>query len=223
MNLNPNFLQLILEGAWMTVQVSLLSAFFGMLLGILFLILQKVKFKPVSLTFELLLVMLRGLPEIVLVFLVYYGGSQILLTYFDYEFTAYFAGITALSLVFAAYASQSLRGAIEAIPAGQSLAAFSMGLSKTSTFFKIILPQMWRLAIPGLTNQWLSLLKDSSLVSTIGIAEILFQTNSVIKVTHLPFEWYAVAAFFYLAISVSSTKVLKYLEVRSNRYLVASK
>lgn len=223
MNLNPNFLQLILDGAWMTVQVSLLSAFFGMLLGILFLILQKVNFKPVSLTFELLLVMLRGLPEIVLVFLVYYGGSQILLTYFDYEFTAYFAGITALSLVFAAYASQSLRGAIEAIPAGQSLAAYSMGLSKTSTFFKIILPQMWRLAIPGLTNQWLSLLKDSSLVSTIGIAEILFQTNSVIKVTHLPFEWYAVAACFYLVISVSSTKVLKYLEVRSNRYLVASK
>lgn len=223
MEINSDYLQLVFDGALMTIQVSVLSMILGMVLAIIFLVFQKLKFRPISFAFEVLLMILRGLPEIVMVFIVFYSGSQLLLDLFDIDFPAYHAGIIALALIFAAYASQSLRGAIEAIPQGQWLAARAMGLSNVKIFFHIILPQMWRLALPGLTNQWLSLLKDSSLVSTIGIAETIFQTNSVIKVTHQPFIWYSIAGVLYLIISVSSTYLLKLLDRRLNHYLVPAK
>lgn len=216
--INTSLLSLVLQGAGITVLVSLLSALFGMLLAIVFLGLQKIKFKLLSMPFEGLLVLLRGLPEIVLIFLVYYGGSQ-LLAEFDMELSPFGAGVTALSLIFAAYASQTLRGAIEAIPVGQWEIGRSMCLSKLTIFKDIIMPQMWRQAIPGLSNQWLTLLKDSSLVSTIGIGEIIFHTNSVIKVTHQPFTWYTIAAVLYLVISVGSSYLIKKLDVHFNKYL----
>lgn len=220
--INYNLLLLVLQGALMTIVVSLLSLFFGMILGIIFLGLQKAPFRPIGIFFEVLLMMLRGLPEIVMIFLVYYGGSQVLIN-LNINFSPFFAGISALSIIFGAYASQTLRGAIESIPQGQWLAAKALGLPRLKTFQQIIIPQMWRLALPGLTNQWLSLMKDSSLVSTIGIGELIFYTNSVIKVTHQPFMWYIIAAILYLCFTISSNFVIKRLNLRFNYYLVPSK
>lgn len=124
----------------------------------------------------------------------------------------------ALSLVFGAYASQSMRGAIESIPQGQWLSAKAAGLNRVTTFFGIIMPQMWRQALPGLVNQWLALLKDSSLVSTIGIGEIIYYTNAVIKTSHKPFTWYIVAAILYLIITFASNIVIKWLDKKANYY-----
>ncbi|RIY35135.1 ABC transporter permease subunit [Psittacicella gerlachiana] len=219
--INFTLLEIVLKGAMWTIIVSVLSMLLGMLLAIIFLGFQKTPFKLISAPFEVFLMMLRGLPEIVMVFLVYYGGSQ-LLSNFDINLSAFTAGIIALALVFASYASQTLRGAIESIPQGQWLAARALGIGKVKIFFDIILPQMWRQAIPGLTNQWLSLLKDSSLVSTIGISEIIFTTSSVIKVTHQPFTWYIIAAILYLIISVVSNLIIKRLDRHFNSYLITA-
>ncbi|MFC6275971.1 ABC transporter permease subunit [Psittacicella hinzii] len=222
MDVNLSLLTLVLKGALMTITVSFLSMLLGMVIAIIFLALQKIPFKPINYLFELVLMMLRGLPEIVMVFLVFYGGSQIL-SNFEIDLSAFVAGVVALGIVFAAYGSQTLRGAIESIPSGQWLAAKSLGIGRVNTFFKIILPQMWRQALPGLTNQWLSLLKDSSLVSTIGIGEIIYTTGSVIKVTHQPFTWYIIAAILYLVITIVSNFFIKRLDKRFNAYLVPVK
>lgn len=217
-----SLLTLVLSGAMWTIIVSLLSMLFGMLLAIVFLGLQKAPLKIISFPAELLLMMLRGLPEIVMVFLVFYGGSQ-LLSYIDVNLDALTAAIIALGTIFAAYASQTLRGAIESIPQGQWLAAKAVGVGRVKTFFNIVLPQMWRQAMPGLTNQWLSLLKDSSLVYSIGVMEIIATTNSVIKVTHQPFTWYLVAATLYLIITIVSNFFIKRLDNYFNCYLQPAK
>ncbi|RIY33526.1 hypothetical protein CKF54_02645 [Psittacicella hinzii] len=219
--INLSLLEIVLKGAGWTVVVSVLSMLLGMVLSTIFLGLQKTPLKIISAPFEVLLMMLRGLPEIVLIFLVYYGGSQFL-SNFGINLNAFAAGIFALALIFASYGSQTLRGAIESIPQGQWLAAKALGLGRMKIFFDIILPQMWRQAIPGLTNQWLSLLKDSSLVSTIGISEIIFTTSSVIKVTHQPFTWYIIAACLYLIITIISNALIKRLDRHFNAYLITN-
>ncbi|RIY31916.1 hypothetical protein CJP74_06035 [Psittacicella melopsittaci] len=220
--INFTLLLIVLKGAVWTIIVSVLSMLLGMVLAIIFLGFQKAPWRIISAPFDVLLMMLRGLPEIVMVFLVYYGGSQ-LLSNFNINLDAFAAGIIALGLIFAAYASQTLRGAIESIPQGQWLSAKALGVNRVKIFFDIILPQMWRQAIPGLTNQWLSLLKDSSLVSIIGISEIIFTTSSVIKVTHQPFTWYIIAAILYLIISIVSNAIIKRLDRHFNAYLIPTK
>ena len=103
-----------------------------------------------------------------------------------------------------AYATQTLRAALNAVPSGQRLAALALGLSKSHIFFRIVLPQAWRHALPGLGNQWLVLLKDTALVSLIGVNEMMRQAQMASASTYEPFTWYAAAALIYLAISLVS-------------------
>ena len=133
----------------------------------------------------------------------------------DFDVNPILCGIIALSILYAVYASQTLRGAFKAIPNGQKQAAQVLGLSKFRTFTRIIMPQMWRHALPGLGNQWLVLLKDTALVSLITVNDIMMQTRSIIGYTREPFTWYLIAAIIYLVISLFSQRVLKYFETRS--------
>ncbi|WP_109432783.1 arginine ABC transporter permease ArtQ [Aggregatibacter segnis] len=213
-----DYFSLMLTAALMTLGLAVCSLVLGLFLGMLFAVLEANRFvgKPTA----VLVALLRGLPEILVVLLVYFGSSELveLLTGEYIEFGAFGCGVFALSLIFAAYASQTLRGAIQAIVKGQWESGTALGLSKGYTFLHIIMPQVWRHALPGLSNQWLVLLKDTALISLIGVDDLMRQAQLINTNTHQPFTWYGIAALIYLLVTLVSQVGIRKLELRFTRF-----
>ena len=213
-----DYFSLMLTAALMTLGLAVCSLVLGLFLGMLFAVLEANRFvgKPTA----LLVALLRGLPEILVVLLVYFGSSELveLLTGEYVEVGAFGCGVFALSLIFAAYASQTLRGAIQAIAKGQWESGTALGLSKGYTFLRIIMPQVWRHALPGLSNQWLVLLKDTALISLIGVDDLMRQAQLINTNTHQPFTWYGIAALIYLLVTLVSQVGIRKLELRFTRF-----
>ena len=213
-----DFLSLMFTAALMTLGLAVCSLVAGLLLSMLFAVLEanRVVGKPMA----VLVALLRGLPEILVVLLVYFGSSEVveMITGEYIEFGAFGCGVFALSLIFAAYASQTLRGAIQAIPKGQWESGAALGLSKGYTFLHIIMPQVWRHALPGLSNQWLVLLQDTALISLIGVDDLMRQAQLINTNTHQPFTWYGIAALIYLVVTLVSQVGIRKLELRFTRF-----
>ena len=213
-----DFLSLMFTAALMTLGLAVCSLILGLFLSLIFAALEANRFvgKPTA----IIIALLRGLPEILVVLLVYFGSTELveMLTGEYIEFGAFGCGVFALSLIFAAYASQTLRGAIQAIPKGQWESGAALGLSKSYTFIHIVMPQVWRHALPGLSNQWLVLLKDTALVSLIGVDDLMRQADLINTNTHQPFTWYGIAALIYLAVTLISQVGIRKLELRFTRF-----
>lgn len=213
-----DFLSLMFTAALMTLGLAVCSLILGLFLSLIFSVLEANRFvgKPTA----VFIALLRGLPEILVVLLVYFGSTELveMLTGEYIEFGAFSCGVFALSLIFAAYASQTLRGAIQAIPKGQWESGAALGLSKSYTFIHIVMPQVWRHALPGLSNQWLVLLKDTALVSLIGVDDLMRQADLINTNTHQPFTWYGIAALIYLAVTLISQVGIRKLELRFTRF-----
>lgn len=150
---------------------------------------------------------MRGLPELVVILFIFYGGAVLLSGAFgEYvEVSALTAGIAALSVVSTAYLTETLRGALIAVPVGQWEAAQSLGIRGRKIFFSIIFPQMVLRALPGLGNQWLITLKDSALVSTVGLEELMRKSGIAAGATHQPLAFYLAAAGLYIFATAIST------------------
>lgn len=165
----------------------------------------------------------RGLPELLTLFIVYYGGQMLLQkvvglfsdTYV--EVNQFLAGMVALGLVFAAFSSEVFLAALRAIPKGQGEAGFALGLSRWQTMRLITVPQLVRYALPGIANLWLVLLKDTSLVSVIALNDLLRQTNVAVGATKEPFFFYLVACLLYLLMSIASSIGITAIERWSER------
>ncbi|WP_445396234.1 arginine ABC transporter permease ArtQ [Zobellella sp. An-6] len=210
----------LFNAALMTLGLALVSLAAGLLLAMLLCGAEMSRYRLLRWPASVLTTVLRGLPEILVVFFIYFGSTHLLflLTGEYLEFSPFWCGVTALSLLFAAYAAQTLRGALHAVSRGQRQAAQALGLPPLYTFFRIVLPQTWRHALPGLGNQWLILLKDTALVSLIGVHDLMYQAKSVAASTYQPFTWYGIAALIYLAITVLSQQGLRRLQGRVTRY-----
>ena len=213
-------LSLLLDAAWMTLGLALASLVGGMVLALAFSAAELSKQRALVWPVATLTTLIRGLPELLVVLFIYFGSTQVLflITGEYVEFSPFACGVLALSLLFASYATQTLRAALNAVPAGQRLAALALGLGKGHIFFRIVLPQAWRHALPGLGNQWLVLLKDTALVSLIGVNEMMRQAQMASASTYQPFTWYAAAALIYLAISLVSEFGLKLAARYTRRY-----
>ncbi|HAU4896786.1 arginine ABC transporter permease ArtQ [Aeromonas hydrophila] len=213
-------LSLLLDAAWMTLGLALASLVGGMVLALAFSAAELSKQRALVWPVATLTTLIRGLPELLVVLFIYFGSTQVLflITGEYVEFSPFACGVLALSLLFASYATQTLRAALNAVPAGQRLAALALGLGKGHIFFRIVLPQAWRHALPGLGNQWLVLLKDTALVSLIGVNEMMRQAQMASASTYQPFTWYASAALIYLAISLVSEFGLKQASRYTRRY-----
>ncbi|MCQ9121148.1 ABC transporter [Rodentibacter pneumotropicus] len=209
-----DFLSLMFTASLMTLGLAVCSLVLGLVLSVVFAVLEANRFvgKPVA----VFVALLRGLPEILVVLLVYFGSTEIveMLTGEYIEFGAFGCGVFALSLIFAAYASQTIRGAIQAIPKGQWESGAALGLNKGYTFIHIVMPQVWRHALPGLSNQWLVLLKDTALISLIGVDDLMRQAQLINTNTHQPFTWYGIAALIYLVVTLISQVGIHRLERR---------
>ncbi|TIT82886.1 MAG: ABC transporter permease subunit, partial [Mesorhizobium sp.] len=154
----------------------------------------------------------RGLPELVTLFLFFFGGPLILQYLIrlvrpeaTIDVNAFVAGMIVLAIIFSAYASEVFLSAFRAIPKGQYEGGYAVGLSYGQTMRKVILPQLVRIAFPGLENCWLSLLKDTSLVSVVGLAETLRQAGVAARVTKHTFLFFSVAAVVFLILAVISS------------------
>ncbi|WP_443091145.1 arginine ABC transporter permease ArtQ [Basfia succiniciproducens] len=214
------YLPLMSTATLMTLGLAVCSLIAGLVLAIFFVVLETNKFVCVRKPTAIFVTLLRGLPEILVVLLIYFGSTELVekLTGEYIEFSPFLCGVIALAIIFAAYSSQTLRGAIQAIPLGQWESGAALGLSRGYTFVNIILPQVWRHALPGLSNQWLVLLKDTALVSLIGVDDLMRQASLVNTNTHQPFTWYSFAALLYLIITLVSQFFMRKLEMRFTRF-----
>ncbi|NLJ93334.1 MAG: arginine ABC transporter permease ArtQ [Aeromonadales bacterium] len=210
----------LMHASLMTLGLALVSLLIGLVLAMLLCGAEMSRFAWLRWPATTVATLLRGLPEILVVFFIYFGSTQLLfvLTGQYLEFSPFWCGVTALSLLFAAYGAQTLRGALNSVAAGQKQAARALGLPPLYTFINIVLPQTWRHALPGLGNQWLVLLKDTALVSLIGVHDLMYQAKAVASRTYEPFTWYGIAALIYLVITLVSQQGLKRLTSRVTRY-----
>ena len=159
-----------------------------------------------------------------MIYLFFFGGSGAIMYvasifgYFEYiEINAFITGSFAIGIISGAYSTEVFRGAIQSIDKGQFEAAKVIGLSKFAQFYKIILPQTLRLAIPNLSNVWQITLKDTSLISVTGLVEIMRQSHIAAGSTRDPLLFYSVAALIYLMLTFLSMKLINKLEVKYSR------
>jgi polar amino acid transport system permease protein len=209
----------IASGAWLTVRLALATLPFGIALGFLAALARNSFNTPLRILGTGFSTLFRALPELLTLLLVYYGG-QVLLTSVagaEVEVSAFVAGLVALGLVFAAYASEVFLGALRAISRGQYEAGYALGFRPFKVLRLIILPQLIRLALPGLANLWLVLLKDTSLVSVIALNDILRETAVAVRATKEPFFFYLVACLIYLVLSMISSVGIAGIERWSER------
>ncbi len=218
------FGHLLISGAWITLQLAVCSLFVGLIFGILGATAKLSSSKVANAIGNGYTLFIRGMPELLLVLTIYFGSSAVLMAvaslfgYDEYiELSPFVAGVTALSIAFGAYATEVFRGAIQEIPKGQRESAIALGMTRFQTFRRIILPQVWRLALPGLGNLFLVLLKDTALVSVIGLNELMRQTVVAVGNTKEPFTFYFAAAMVYLLMTSVSMAGLHLLEKRVNR------
>jgi octopine/nopaline transport system permease protein len=170
----------------------------------------------------------RGTPEL-LVLLIIYFGSAVTLTWLGklvdpttkfVNIPPFWAGALAISLIVGAYATETFRGAFLGVDRGQVEAARALGLSGPQTFFYVRLPQMWRLALPTFGNHMISIVKDTALLSVIGLEEIMYVAERGMTMTNKPFTMYLVVALFYLGFVSLIIVTVARLEKRLNRHLV---
>ena len=217
------FSHLLFSGAVVTIKLALVSLVIGLVFGLLG---ATAKMSKVWIFRKLATIYtstMRGIPELLLVLFLYYGGSIILMSvlerfgYHEYvEIGPFIAGVAALSIAFGAYATEVFRMAIQELPVGQWESAQAIGLRPFQVYRRIIIPQVWRLALPGLGNLFLVLLKDTALVSVVGLHDIMYQATRGVQSTQQPFTFYLAAATIYLALTVVVTGVMMWLEWRAN-------
>lgn len=217
----------LVHASWVTIQLAFVSLLVGLVLAIIFAGGEMSRHKIISWPTTAIVTIIRGLPELLVVLFIFFGSTQVLflITGDFIEVSPFLAGVIALSLIFASYAAQTIRGALKAVPRGQREAGNALGLSRARVFFRIVLPQAVKHALPGLTNQWLVLLKDTALVSLIGVTDLMKQAQLTSAATHEAFTWYATAAAIYLVITLITQKAVKGLDKKfsSKEMAVGSK
>lgn len=202
----------IASGVMITVALALATLPFGLFVGFVVALTKRSPEPALRLAGDIYTTIFRGLPELLTLFLVYYGAQigiqqvvRLVSPGASIEVNSFVAGMVALGAVFSSYASEVFLSAFRAIPQGQYEGGYSIGLSKSQTMRLIVLPQLIRVALPGLSNLWMILLKETALVSVIGLSDILRQSSIAARVTKEAFLFYGVACLIYLVLAIISS------------------
>ncbi|RID96030.1 ABC transporter permease subunit [Streptococcus constellatus] len=213
--LQNNYKQL-LSGLGITLALTLLSFAIAMVIGIIFGMFSVSPVKALRIISEVFVDVIRGIPLMILAAFIFWGIPNLIesMTGHQNPINDFVAGTIALSLNAGAYIAEIVRGGIQAVPAGQMEASRSLGISYSKTMRKIILPQATKIMLPNFVNQFVIALKDTTIVSAIGLVE-LFQTGKIIIArNYQSFKMYAILAVFYLIIITLLTRLAKRLEKR---------
>ena len=208
----------------MTIAVAITAMFIGFFFALIFTPLKLSKNRYLNLIANSYTTIIRGVPELLVIYLFFFGGSAAVMfvaSIFGYgeyiEINAFITGAFSIGIISGAYSTEVFRGAIQSIDKGQFEAANVLGLNKFGKFFKIILPQTLRLALPNLSNVWQITLKDTSLIMVTGLVEIMRQSYVAAGSTRDPLFFYSCAAVLYLFLTFLSMKIINRLEVRYSR------
>ena len=217
-SLLKNNYQQLLAGLGITLALALLSFAIAMVIGIIFGMFSVSPYKWLRWTAEIFVDVIRGIPLMLLVAFIFWGIPNFFKSFTCHAMPIndFVAGTIALSLNASAYIAEIVRGGIQAVPIGQMEASRSLGISYGKTMRKIILPQATKLMLPNFVNQFVIALKDTTIVSAIGLVE-LFQTGKIIIArNYQSFKMYAILAIFYLVIITLLTRFAKKLEKKVN-------
>lgn len=209
----------IARGALITVSLALASLPIGLVIGFFVALGKNSKEPSLRHAADIYTTIFRGLPELLTLFIVFYGGQIMVRQVAGFfvedpqiEINSFVAGMIALSVVFSSYASEAFLSALKAIPQGQYEAGNALGLTRNRTMLLIILPQLIRLTLPALSNLWLILLKDTALISVIGLPDILREAGIAARVTKEPFLFFGTACMLFLVLAILSSVVLSWID-----------
>ena len=215
------FMPTILNGMVITLAVGMASLCIALAFGLAGASAKLSKSRGLQRLAATYTTLIRGVPDLVLMLLIFYGGQTMInqvapkLGYDQpIDINPFLAGVLTIGFIFGAYLTETFRGAMMAIPAGQREAGIAYGMSKQQVFLRITLPQMVRFALPGFQNNWLVLVKSTALVSVIGLDDMMFRAGLAAGASREPFVFYTVAAILYLAITTVSIILLRGLEKR---------
>ncbi len=204
----------------MTLAVAVTAMLIGFLFALIFTPLKISKNKTLNFIANFYTTVIRGVPELLVIYLFFFGGSAAVMyvaKIFGYEgyieINAFITGAFSIGIISGAYSTEVFRGAYFSIQQGQFEASKGLGLKKNLSFYKIILPQMLRLAIPNITNVWQITLKDTALISVTGLVEIMRQSYIAAGSTRDPLLFYSFAAVLYLILTFLSMKIFNKLEI----------
>jgi len=217
-------LQLVGESLWPllkamlvgTIPLTAVSFVLGLVLALVVALMRLSSVRVVSAVARVYISVIRGTPLLLQLFIVFYGLPNA-----GIRFDPFPAAVIALTANVAGYAAETIRAAILAVPRGQWEAASTIGMSYVTTLRRVVLPQAVRTAIPPLSNTLISLVKDTSLASTILVGEILRKAQEIAAPTYQFFLLYGVAAVFYWVVCQLLSHLQNRLEVRENRYVAA--
>ena len=203
----------------MTIAVAITAMLIGFLFALIFTPLKLSKYKFLNLIANFYTTVVRGVPELLVIYLFFFGGSGAIMYvaqifgYYDYiEINSFLTGAISIGIISGAYSTEVFRGAIQSINKGQFEASEVLGLRKKIYYYKIIIPQMLRLALPNISNVWQITLKDTSLISVTGLVEIMRQSYIAAGYTRDPLFFYSFAAVLYLFLTYLSMQLFNKLE-----------
>lgn len=220
-----DWLPTFLEGTVVTIVLSLSTVLIGSVIGLVVVLMKTSNVKPLKLIANWYTNIVRGTPMLLQLFIWLYGFPMIGLSFTGLSFLGgtygsreFITAVIALGINSGAYVSEVLRGGLEAVDKGQTEAGRALGLSKKETMFSIIIPQAIRTVLPGLGNEFITMIKESSIVSTVGVFDVMYTSNIVKATTYSIFEPLIVVGVIYFILTYSLSALMKLLEKRLNTY-----
>ena len=199
----PGFLAASWLVLWLTILTIVLSWVFGLTAALG----QRSSLAPVRGAAAFYVWFIRGTPALIQIFIIYFGMPQL-----GVRLSPYTAGVLALAINSGAYVTEIIRSGLSAIPRGQTESSLALGFSHRETMRTIILPQVFRIILPAITNEALSTLKNTSLLSTITVVELTLYAQTLISATFRPFDFYIAVAVIYLILTTFLTQLASWLE-----------
>ena len=218
--------QMLAAGFKYTIPLAIISFFFGLILALITALVRLSKkhgpFLLIKWIFSFYVWLFRSTPLLVQLFIVFFGLPYLKIKGIfpnGIKLEPFTAGVITFSLNTGAYASETIRAAINSVPQGQWEAGMSMGMSKLRTFWRVILPQAFRVALPPLSNSFISLVKDTSLAASITIMEMFAVSQQLAAENYQPLLMYSLVALLYAIFTTILSLLQKYLEYVTNRHL----
>lgn len=205
------YYQFFITGIYITIILALIAVVLGSILGVALTLLRRSKYKVIKVIGDIYVEFIRGTPLLAQIYIIYIGVPAL---FSGMDIPDLAVGAIALSLNAAAYISETIRSGIEAVSKGQMEAARSLGMSQRTAMFDIIMPQAFKNILPALGNQFIGSIKDSSIVSVIGVAELMYETTIVRGNTALGLEPILVASLGYLVLTFTLSRLLGIVERR---------
>ncbi|MGL5686403.1 MAG: amino acid ABC transporter permease [Vagococcus fluvialis] len=214
-----------IDGMIVTVVLSLMTVFLGSIIGLVATFLQQSQKKSLKAVANIYTQVIRGTPLLVQLYIWLYGLPLIGVSLPTLPFLGdvygsreFLTAVVALSINSGAYICELLRGGLESIDKGQMEAGRSLGLSRKETMKSVIIPQAIRVVLPGLGNEFIAMIKESSIVSVVGIFDVMYTSNIVKAATYSIFEPLIIVAIIYFFLTYSLTGIMKQLEKRLSVY-----